>query len=125
MNYATRHMSCLCYLYYNSALKEARNTHLCFYSRFQGSFVGGFFEYLFALTVYKLRRSIHVPFQRSPSQSNMSAYRIVIENGCYGVKKGSQFQPLSNCTFRLLTPVLAGHLTGYLARAVHKDGNAK
>ena len=55
----------------------------------------------------------------------MSEYGIVVENGCYGVKKGFQFQPLSNCTFRLLSPVLAGSLSGYLASAIHKDGTEK
>jgi hypothetical protein len=97
------------------------------FSRFSPgiTFVGGSFVLLFALPGQIYRRSLHVPFQGSPSQSNMSAYGIVIENGCYGMKKGSQFQPLSNCTFRFLTPVLAGPMSGYLARAVHKDGNAK
>lgn len=55
----------------------------------------------------------------------MAAYGLLIENGCYGVKKGSQFQALSNCTFRLLSPILAGTMSGYLAKATHKDGTEK
>lgn len=55
----------------------------------------------------------------------MAAYGLLIENGCYGVKKGSQFQALSNCTFRLLSPILAGTMSGYLAKAIHKDGTEK
>ena len=128
MNFATRHMSrtnaMLSLLH--QCIKRGKKYSSLFLQSFSRFFCGRFLCVSFCTDwIYIFRRSVHVLFQESPTQSNMSAYGIVMENGCHGVKKGSQFQPLSNCTFRLLTPVLAGRMTGYLARAVHKDGNAK
>ena len=51
--------------------------------------------------------------------------KVVIENGCYGIKRGKSFSELSNCTLKLMEPVFAGNLSGYLGVATHKDGDTQ
>ena len=55
----------------------------------------------------------------------MNAVTLTVKDGQYVAKESTDGKPLSNCTLRLLRPIMAGDRTGYIGCATHTSGNTK
>lgn len=55
----------------------------------------------------------------------MNALTLSMKDGQYVAKGSGDSKPLSNCTLRLLRPIMAGDRTGYIGRATHTSGHTK
>lgn len=56
---------------------------------------------------------------------NMNALTLMIKDGQYVAKGSGDGKPLSNCTIRLLRPIMAGERSGFIGRAIHTSGTTK
>ena len=55
----------------------------------------------------------------------MNALKLTVKDGQYVAKGCADSRPLSNCTLRLLRPIMAGDRSGYIGRATHANGSTK
>ena len=55
----------------------------------------------------------------------MNSLNLTDKDGHYVAKGSADSKPLSNCTLRLLRPVMAGDRSGYIGGATHTNGSTK